>query len=1020
MRPKFASSVPPRQRQLPSVTKRQADQAIDAALADYQAAQATLPADAAIHLSIGMALQAMDKLADAEAAYRHAVRLSPSSLQAWSKLAELQARSGRHDEAIASYQAALALDASNVQTLNERGNALQAAGRLDEAMAAYRQMQAIAPEHAHAHNNIGSVLQAQGQIEQAVQHYRRALAIDPHFASAHFNLGTVQLLLEKLDDSLIHFSHTIENDPQFYAAHNNLSATLSKLGRIDEAVAACRHAIGINPAWNEMYSNMLFALTHSAGTDPATLFREHQGYGEQFETPLRALWPRHRNLPDPERVLRIGIVSADLNNHAMANFITPVLENLMHAARLEVVVYCNNKVNDHITAHLRAVVGRWHDVQDLPDDALAQLIGQDGIDILIDLSGHTGYNRLLTFARKPAPLQATWMGYPMTTGMLAMDYYLTDRHFSPPGLLDEQFTEKLLLLPACAPYVPSPEAPAISPAPALVNGHVTFGSFNRANKISRDVVARWSSLLRAVPTARMLVAGMPSEQITAMLRGWFDEEGIAAERLSFHAVTDIQNYLVMHRLVDVCVDTWPYTGGTTTLHALWMGVPTLTMVGQTLPSRVGAAILGHLGLDQFIAQDEADFMQKGVAIASDIAALGQLRTDMRARLNNSAAGQPALIAAGLENALRSIWQRWCAGLPTATFEADPAQSSLARRANSMKALHSVNVDTALVLAIEHHQASRFVEAETLYLAIIHRQPDHAIANHNMGLLAAQLGFPDKALPYLRAAMLSAPGEVQFILSYAQGLLQSAQAQAAAEVLASAIGRGFDTPAMQAALARAQGAPVAQADTVPEASANHVAELFHAGLYAEMEQAAHALVAQHPASAFGWSVLGTALQLQGKDALAALGKVVQLAPADAQAHANLGNAWQGAGQHAAAIPCYLRALELEPGFAEAHGNLGSARHATGDMAGAAASLREAVLIDPGYALAHANLATVLLAMGDLQGATAHYRLALALVPGDAQLQRELGAALQLQGLEEEASACFLAADQLARTGGFSAT
>jgi len=1020
MRPKFASSVPRRQQHLTSATKRQADQAIDAALADYQAVQATLPADAAIHLSIGTALLAMEKLTDAEAAYRRAIMLAPASPAAWKKLAELQTKSGRHDEAIDSYQAALLLDACDVQTLNELGNALQAVGQLDEAMAAYRQMQAIEPDHAHAHNNIGSVLQARGQIDLATQEYQRALAINPHFASAHFNLGTVQLLLEKLDDSLIHFSNTIQYDPHFYAAHNNLSATLSKLGRIDEAVAACRHAIGINPAWNEMHSNMLFALTHSASTHPDTLFKEHQRFGQQFETPLRALWPRHQNQPDPERTLRIGIVSADLNNHAMANFITPVLENLMHATRLEVFIYCNNKVDDHITAHLRAVVGRWHNVQALSDEQLARQIGQDGIDILIDLSGHTGYNRLLTFARKPAPLQATWMGYPMTTGMLAMDYYLTDRHFSPPGLLDEQFTEKLLLLPACAPYVPSPEAPAISPAPALVNGHVTFGSFNRANKISRDVVARWSSLLRAVPTARMLVAGMPSEQITAMLRGWFDEEGIAAERLSFHAVTDIQNYLVMHRLVDVCVDTWPYTGGTTTLNALWMGVPTLTMVGQTLPSRVGAAILGHLGLDQFIAQDEADFMQKGVAIASDIAALGQLRTDMRARLNNSAAGQPALIAAGLENALRSMWQRWCAGLPTATFEADPAQSSLARRANSMKALHSVNVDTALVLAIEHHQASRFVEAETLYLAIIHRQPHHAIANHNMGLLAAQLGFPDKALPYLRAAMLSAPGEVQFILSYAQGLLQSAQAQAAAEVLASAIGRGFDTPAMQAALARAQGAPVAQADTVPEASANHVAELFHAGLYAEMEQAAHALVAQHPASAFGWSVLGTALQLQGKDALAALGKVVQLAPADAQAHANLGNAWQGAGQHAAAIPCYLRALELEPGFAEAHGNLGSARHATDDMAGAAASLREAVLIDPGYALAHANLATVLLAMGDLQGATAHYRLALALVPGDAQLQRELGAALQLQGLEEEASACFLAADQLARTGGFSAT
>ena len=400
MRPKFASSVPRRQQHLTSATKRQADQAIDAALADYQAVQATLPADAAIHLSIGTALLAMEKLTDAEAAYRRAIMLAPASPAAWKKLAELQTKSGRHDEAIDSYQAALLLDACDVQTLNELGNALQAVGQLDEAMAAYRQMQAIEPDHAHAHNNIGSVLQARGQIDLATQEYQRALAINPHFASAHFNLGTVQLLLEKLDDSLIHFSNTIQYDPHFYAAHNNLSATLSKLGRIDEAVAACRHAIGINPAWNEMHSNMLFALTHSASTHPDTLFKEHQRFGQQFEAPLRTLWPRHQNQPDPERTLRIGIVSADLNNHAMANFITPVLENLMHATRLEVFIYCNNKVDDHITAHLRAVVGRWHNVQALSDEQLARQIGQDGIDILIDLSGHTGYKTM------PAPCTA--------------------------------------------------------------------------------------------------------------------------------------------------------------------------------------------------------------------------------------------------------------------------------------------------------------------------------------------------------------------------------------------------------------------------------------------------------------------------------------------------------------------------------------------------------------------------------------------------------------------------------------
>lgn len=950
---------------------------------------------------------------DAEAACRRAITLAPSAA-AFCRRAELLTGAGRHEEAIAAYHSALLLEPEESSIHNDLGNALQKTGRHEAALAAYQRMLQLDPHDALAESNMGSVRQAQGDIVLAMRHYTKALALVPHFATAHFNMGNCKLLSEKIDEAIVHFSDTIRHDPHFYLAHINLTTTLSKAGRIDEATQACRTAIDINPQWNEMHSNLLFSLTHNAAISPASLFEEHLRFARQFEAPLQSTWPQHANSRDPGRVLRVGFVSADLNNHALANFITPVLEHLAHATGLELYVYNNNRTDDRTTDYLRGIISRWQAIQALSDEELAQQITRDGIDILIDLSGHTGSNRLLAFARKPAPLQLSWMGYPMTTGLQAIDYFLTDRHLSPPGLLDDQFTEKFLALPASGPYVPSPDAPAVAAAPALEHGHITFGSFNRANKISRDVIAGWSALLRAVPQASMVVAAMPSEQFRQMLLGWFLEEGIAGERLSFHAITGTRDYLALHSRVDVCLDTWPYNGGTTTFHALWMGVPTLTIAGNTLLSRVGATIMGYLGLHQFIAHDLAELIQKGQDIANDLNALATLRMSMRTLLANSPAGQPALIAAGLDSALRTIWQRWCAGLPAESFEADPSLSSLARRAASMQALYSVNVDAALLLAIEHHQAGRFAEAETLYMAIIHRQPSHAIAHHNMGLLAAQLGFHDKSQSYLQAAMLASPAEAQFVLSYAQALLQAGQPQTAVEVMTQAIASGMDGADLLAMLDQAHQAAAAELLAPTQAQAEQIVQLYQAGHLADMEDAVRLLIGRYPDSGFAWSALGTALQAQGKDALAVLQRAVELSPEDAQAHGNLGNAWQDSGDYHAAIACYRRALALEPTFAEAAGNMGSALHAMGDASGAIDSFRHAVLLDPGYALAHANLADLLASMLDLEGAASHYRQAIALAPDDPQLHRDLARVLQSQGRIEEAQASFSHAQTLLQT------
>ena len=311
----------------------------------------------------------------------------------------------------------------------------------------------------------------------------------------------------------------------------------------------------------------------------------------------------------------------------------------------------------------------WRDVAGMSDDGLEASIRADAIDILVDLSGHTAHNRLPLLARKPAPIQATWIGYPGTTGLQAVDYYLTDQHILPPGQYDHQFTEKLVYLPVSAPFQPMLDAPAIAPLPAWANGYVTFGSFNRISKIGRPVVAAWGALLRAVPTARLLVAGVPASGSADQLLAWLGEEGVDAARVSLHPRSNMATYLALHAQVDVALDTFPYSGGTTTLHALWMGVPTLTVAGDTAAGRQTVCILEHTELQAFIAQDADDFVRKGAGFADDLLGLAPLRASLRDRVALPDSDDMHRVADGVENALRMMWRRWCDGLPAASFAA---------------------------------------------------------------------------------------------------------------------------------------------------------------------------------------------------------------------------------------------------------------------------------------------------------------------------------------------------------------
>ncbi|NVD99509.1 hypothetical protein [Massilia sp. BJB1822] len=445
------------------------------------------------------------------------------------------------------------------------------------------------------------------------------------------------------------------------------SARLFQQGLVTETIATCQTALKDDPLSCALHNNLLFAMAHSPQVSPEELFAAHRHFGEVFESTLRPQWPAHSNGRDPERVLRVGFLSADFNAHAVTSFILPLLFNLKKSPRLSLYAYYNNSLQDHGTAYLKDCLPHWNQVETLSDEALAQKIQDDGIDILIDLSGHTAGNRLLALARKPAPIQASWIGYPGTTGLRAVDYYITDAHFTPPAM-DSQFTEALARVPAALPFLPASDAPQVNPLPALENGYFTFGSFNRTGKINQQVVALWSRLMLAVPGSRILLAGIQSEASLQRLRDWFVAAGITPERLLFQGHLDVVQYLALHGKVDMCLDTFPYAGGTTTLHALWMGVPQLTLAGQTVAGRGSAAFLHQMKLDAFVASDADEFIQKGVYIANNLQFLAALRGSMRELMKQSPLNQYPLLAAGLEGALRTMWQRWCTGLPAAAFE----------------------------------------------------------------------------------------------------------------------------------------------------------------------------------------------------------------------------------------------------------------------------------------------------------------------------------------------------------------
>jgi predicted O-linked N-acetylglucosamine transferase (SPINDLY family) len=573
-----------------------------------------------------------------EAALKVAQRLTkqyPSHGECWLGLASALRNMGRYTESVGAAERAANLLPNNLAIQIALTDGLLITRQYRKAELRCRQGLEIYPESAALHRTLGSTLQAMGQHAEGLVHSRRAVELAPNDALEVDALGNALML------------------------H----------GLYDEAEAVFRRALELAPTQAATRSNLLFCLMHKIDFDAASAFAEFREFAAHQEAPLRARWPNHTNDRNPSRRLKVGFVSGDLVNHPVAYFFLAVLEYLARDTSLSLHIYSNYVISDGFTEQIRAHAHAWHEVFSMNATALAQKIRDDGIDILIDLSGHTGRNRLVTFAHKPAPVQVSWIGNPATTGLTAIDYYMTDRFVTPLEQFADQFSEKLVFLPALAPFKPHPQAPDVNALPALKNGYLTFGSFSRIVKIGPEVVALWARVLREVPDSRMLIGAITApEQMTRLAR-MFTDEGIAPQRIGFLQRKGVTTYLQQHNLIDVCLDAFPFAGSTTTMQALWMGVPTMTLPSVSMASRGSTGWLSHLGLDEaFVARDKDDFVHKCAALANDVDALATVRRELRQHCMQSPLISASTIADATSRALRTMWQRWCEGLEPEHFE----------------------------------------------------------------------------------------------------------------------------------------------------------------------------------------------------------------------------------------------------------------------------------------------------------------------------------------------------------------
>jgi predicted O-linked N-acetylglucosamine transferase (SPINDLY family) len=607
------------------------------------------------------------RLGEAEYIYRQILKAQPNNADATHLLGLLGHQIGKHEEAIELMSKAIALKPSFAEAYSNLGLAKQALGKTEDARKHFQKAIAQDANLVVAHNNYGNLLCNQDKnYTEAVACFKKVIQLDPNFTLGYINYGNALKAQKKYSEAVSVYKKALSIEPNSDLAHHNLAMALLDIWSIDEAITHYKAAQDLNPNTAKPKHDMLVVLQYSANIEETEIQETCDAFSTHHESPLISEWGGYKNTLNTKRRLKIGYVSPDLRVHPIANFIEPVLSQHNHQ-QFEIYCYFNNLHQDHVTSRIKNLVDHWLDCPMLLDEDFAKQIRADEIDILIDLSGHTFGNRLLAFARKPAPIQVSWMGYVGSTGLKSIDYRLTDINVEPSGEGSLQTVEKPWLLdPVWYVYRPCIKQPELRSSPdmqvkilpALKNGHITFGCFNNTSKITAKVIRLWSRILESIPSAMLTLVTNDNDFVKSKILAEFSQHGIAKDKLKFLPFAQDNHYLLYHQ-IDIALDPFPYSGGTTTCDGLWMGVPFITLAGKVFRSRMGVTIAQNVGHAEWIAKDEAEYVQKACALGANIPKLNELRLGLRGEMENCPLMDEVGFTKKLEAAYREMWVNYC-------------------------------------------------------------------------------------------------------------------------------------------------------------------------------------------------------------------------------------------------------------------------------------------------------------------------------------------------------------------------
>lgn len=616
-----------------------------------------MPGDFEAQKNLGVVFQRQSQFADAQARFEQALGIKPESAEVQLNLGDVLIQQGRVIEAESNCRRAVELAPGFAEAHHSLGVALASQGRLADAAASFGRALESRPGFAEALINLGGVLAGQGRFVEAEASFRKGLDIDSSRAAVHNNLGIVLKEQNRFIEAESCCRRALQLDPEYAEAHHNLGLILGDEGRLVEAEASLRRALELKPDFAVAQSNLLFTLNYQPDRSAEDIFRDYRRYDERFGHPLRSTWRPHTNDRNHRRRLRIGYVSPDFRRHSGRSFLEPLLAN-HDKSQVEIYAYAALIDEDDVTARYRRYADHWIPTNGMSDDAVAERIRDDRIDILVDLAGHTAGNLLGVFARKPAPVSVTWLGYGYTTGLSAIDYFLTDEVCAPEGC-DALFAERPWRLPACMfVYRPRTDMGEVGPLPAKERGHITFGTLTRSIRINRRTVRVWAELLKAVPDSRLLVdsASYKYSAERELLASQFGEHGIPRERLQIGFHTPPWDVM---RGIDIGLDCFPHNSGTTLFENLYMGVPYVTLAGRPTVGRLGGTILKGLGKAEWIANSETEYIAKAVELATDRERLAAIREELRSTMERSPLCDEPGFARRIESAYSDMFRRWC-------------------------------------------------------------------------------------------------------------------------------------------------------------------------------------------------------------------------------------------------------------------------------------------------------------------------------------------------------------------------